>query len=160
MTIHQNFFQLAETDRNYPEVNMKPMNRWITYITCLAWITAGIGFAGDYGMGNGTAEDPYQIWTAEELDSIGQHPEDFSKHFILMSDIDLSQYDGQDGRPAFHIIAPDTDPREYSFQGTPFTELGRVYHHRYLFRFRICMGMDDRGRINRILQAVHSLGTF
>ena len=40
-----------------------------------------------------------------------------------MADIDLSGFDGKDGRPGFNIIAPDTDPsdQDSEFQGTPFS---------------------------------------
>ncbi|MDO5549906.1 MAG: GLUG motif-containing protein [Lachnospiraceae bacterium] len=40
--------------------------------------------------GSGTAEDPYQISTAEELDRIHDH---LTENFILISDIDLSGYE-------------------------------------------------------------------
>jgi hypothetical protein len=42
-----------------------------------------------YGGGSGTAEDPYQIATAEDLIALGETPEDCDKHFILTDDIDL-----------------------------------------------------------------------
>jgi hypothetical protein len=45
-----------------------------------------------YGGGSGTAEDPYQIWTAEQMNSIGADPNDWDKHFKLAADIDLSTY--------------------------------------------------------------------
>jgi hypothetical protein len=77
--------------------------------------------AGKYGGGSGTAEDPYQIWTAQQMNAIGTEPNDWSKHFRLMADIDLSGFDGRDGRPAFSIIAPDTDPAAYYYQGIAFT---------------------------------------
>jgi len=37
-----------------------------------------------------------------------------------MADIDLADYDGTHGRPAFRTVAPDTDPTQKDFQGTPF----------------------------------------
>jgi hypothetical protein len=42
-----------------------------------------------YGGGSGTAGDPYQIATAEDLIALGETPEDYDKHFILTADIDL-----------------------------------------------------------------------
>ena len=42
-----------------------------------------------YGGGNGTPDDPYQIATAEDLILMGESPEDYDKHFILTTDIDL-----------------------------------------------------------------------
>jgi len=47
-----------------------------------------------YGGGRGTPDDPYQIWTAEQLNTIGLNPADFTKHFKLMADIDMAAYTG------------------------------------------------------------------
>jgi len=76
---------------------------------------------GKYGGGSGTAEDPYQIWTPEQMNAIGTEPNDWGKHFKLMADIDLSGFDGKNGRPAFNIIAPDTKPALLYYQGIAFT---------------------------------------
>ncbi len=64
---------------------------------------------GKYGGGSGTADEPYQIWTAEQMNAIGAEPNDWDKHFKLMADVDLSAYDGSEGRPAFQIIALETN---------------------------------------------------
>jgi hypothetical protein len=76
-----------------------------------------------YGGGSGTAEDPYQIATAEDLILLGDSPQDYDKRFILTADIDLDP--NLPGRKVFDkaVIAPDTDPgdRWAEFQGTPFT---------------------------------------
>jgi len=53
-----------------------------------------------YGGGSGTAEEPYLIFTAQELNTIGANPADWGKHFKLMADIDLSDFAGS----AFNII--------------------------------------------------------
>jgi len=53
-----------------------------------------------YGGGRGTAENPYLIYTAEQMNAIGLHKEDWDKHFKLMADIDLSAYTGT----SFNII--------------------------------------------------------
>jgi len=53
-----------------------------------------------YGGGSGGANDPYLIYTAEQMNEIGLHREDWDKHFKLMADIDLSSYTGTD----FNII--------------------------------------------------------
>ena len=57
-----------------------------------------------YGGGTGTAEDPYLIYTAEQLNAIGLSFCDWDKHFKLMADINLSAFDGEDGRPVFNVI--------------------------------------------------------
>jgi hypothetical protein len=53
-----------------------------------------------YGGGTGEPNDPYLIYTAEQMNEIGLHEEDQSKHFKLMADIDLSAYSGT----AFNMI--------------------------------------------------------
>jgi hypothetical protein len=47
-----------------------------------------------YG-GEGTAEEPYLICTAAEMNEIGLYPDDWNKHFALMADINLSEYSGK-----------------------------------------------------------------
>ncbi|UCC99298.1 MAG: hypothetical protein JSW66_05310 [Phycisphaerales bacterium] len=42
-----------------------------------------------YSGGTGDPNDPYQIATAADLIALGETPEDYDKHFILTSDIDL-----------------------------------------------------------------------
>jgi len=53
-----------------------------------------------YGGGSGEPNDPYLIYTAEQMNTIGTEPNDWDKHFKLMADIDLSAYNGTD----FNII--------------------------------------------------------
>ena len=58
------------------------------------------GLHAKYGGGSGTADDPYLIYTAEQMNAVGAEPNDWDKHFKLMVDIDLSDYTGTD----FNII--------------------------------------------------------
>ncbi len=53
-----------------------------------------------YGGGNGEPNDPYLIYTAEQMNAIGADANDWDKHFRLMADIDLAAYTGTD----FNII--------------------------------------------------------
>lgn len=55
---------------------------------------------GQYGGGSGTVDDPYLICSAEQLNAIGLREEDWCRHFMLMADIDLSGYAGDQ----FHTI--------------------------------------------------------
>jgi hypothetical protein len=48
----------------------------------------------DVLMGTGTEDDPFLIYTSEELNMIGLLRCDWDKHFKLMADIDLSVYTG------------------------------------------------------------------
>jgi len=73
-----------------------------------------------YGGGSGTADDPYQLHTAEHLATIGQTPADWGKNFIVMADIDLTGYDESN----FHLIGkyvgashPDNEPYTGTFDG-------------------------------------------
>ena len=50
--------------------------------------------AGTYSSGDGSPENPYRIATAEDLNDIGKHPEDFNKCFLLVADINLAGYGG------------------------------------------------------------------
>ncbi len=49
-------------------------------------------FTQKYSGGDGSAQNPYQISTCEDLDSIGTHTEDHNKYFVLTNDIDLCDY--------------------------------------------------------------------
>ncbi len=69
----------------------------------------GIPFG--YGGGWGRPDNPYLIYTAEQLNAIGADPNDWGSHFKLMADIDLSQYKATD----FNIIGTG-----YYYPGTPF----------------------------------------
>jgi len=74
-----------------------------------------------YSGGSGTAEDPHQIATAEDLIALGETPDDYDKHFILTADIDLDP--NLPGGKVFNraVIAPDGNDVEDGFQGTYFT---------------------------------------
>jgi hypothetical protein len=55
----------------------------------------GIGDECDfgYGGGDGTLENPFQIWFDYDLETLDRNPENWDKHFILMRDIDLRYFD-------------------------------------------------------------------
>jgi hypothetical protein len=65
---------------------------WVGMLILIA--LQGFLCAIPYGGGTGTADDPYQIYTAEQMNTIGLNPSDWSKCFKLMTDIDLSVYTG------------------------------------------------------------------
>jgi hypothetical protein len=68
----------------------------LTFVIGLGFSLTSFTQAANYGGGSGTAEDPYQIWDPNQMNTIGLHPEDCvpGKHFKLMADIDLSAYMG------------------------------------------------------------------
>jgi len=51
-------------------------------------------FAASYGGGTGEPNSPYEIYDANQLNTIGLHIEDMDKCFILMNDIDISGFTG------------------------------------------------------------------
>ncbi len=87
-------------------------------IVLLAVIVLWIGSAADakYSGGTGEPNDPYRIATAEDLNDIGNHEEDWDKHFILVNDVDLAGYTGT----SFKIIGRyvnQFDPNNKPFTG-------------------------------------------
>lgn len=73
-------------------------------------------FAG----GAGTAEDPWQIATAEQLDRIR---DDLTAHYVLIDDIDLSAYDNWLPIGVFHSLSDAPEDAEvphpdYAFTGS------------------------------------------
>ena len=93
-------------------------------------IAEGLGYPRlsweKYSGGTGEPNDPYLIFTAEQMNAIGTEPKDWGKHFKLMADIELSGFDGKDGRPAFNAIGqydwPEGDWEPvYYVPGPPFT---------------------------------------
>ena len=98
-----------------------------SFVLCAAE-NAVINDSGSYGGGDGTAEDPYRIYTAEQLNVIGTRPNDWNKHFILMADIDLSEYQGE----TFHIIGSYTDSfNNQSFSGVFDGNNHAIYNFNY-----------------------------
>ena len=79
----------------------------------IAFCLVSIPAQAQYGGGTGEPNDPYLIYTAEQMNEIGLHEEDWNNHFKLMADIDLEAYTGTD----FNIIGYYVD---YS-DNKPFT---------------------------------------
>lgn len=66
--------------------------------------------------GDGRADNPYQIATAGQLESLGDYPELWDKSFLLTADVDMT---GRTYPTA--LIAPDADRSKSGFQGPPFS---------------------------------------
>ena len=102
-----------------PAWKYAPIVRTIPFLlaVCLVMFPAQAQYSG----GSGTPNDPYQIATAADLIALGETPDDYDKHFILTADIDLDP--NLPGRKVFDkaVIAPDTDPDKYYYQGVAFT---------------------------------------
>ncbi len=92
----------------------------VVVATTVLVLTLAASASAKYSGGTGVPNDPYQIATAADLIALGETPEDYDKHFILIADIDLNP--NLPGRKVFDkaVIAPDTDPVSRYFQGIPF----------------------------------------
>jgi hypothetical protein len=77
---------------------MRGKQNYTRWLLCVLFLT--LTAQAQYGGGSGTAEDPYLIYTSEQMNTIGAVMDDWDKHFKLMADIDLSGYTGTD----FNII--------------------------------------------------------
>lgn len=99
-----------------------------------------------YGGGTGESDLPYLIYTAEQLNALGQSPRDWDMHFRLMSDIDLLGF-------LYHraLIAPDTDSQRDRFQGTAFSGVFDGDSHK-ISHFTI-IGADYLGLFGRLESA-------
>ncbi len=71
---------------------MKSVCTRMVVISALIFCSVCLG--GTYSGGSGTAEDPYQIGTPEQMNAIGANPADWASHFVLMADLDMSVYTG------------------------------------------------------------------
>ncbi len=76
-----------------------------------------------YAGGTGEPNDPYLIYTAEQMNAIGSEPNDWDKHFRLVMDIDLAG-------PAdswFCLIGSEAHPFRGTFDGNGHTISGFTY---------------------------------
>jgi hypothetical protein len=60
----------------------------------LLWGLAVNVSTAKYSGGTGEPNDPYRVATAEDLNDIGNHIEDFNKCFVCVNDINLADYTG------------------------------------------------------------------
>jgi len=113
-------------------------------IVCLLSVSA----LAQYGGGTGGPNNPYLIYTAEQMNEIGLHEEHLDKHFRLMADIDLGGYTGQ----AFNLIgyvvrwnSADNRPFTGVFDGNGHTISNFNYtstNREYVGLFRFVKGED------------------
>ncbi len=89
----------------------------IIFVSVLITLLATCALAGTYSGGTGEPNDPYRIATAQDLNDIANHPEDCNKHFLLVADIDLSAYTGEE----FNIIGDAINPFIGVFDGNDHT---------------------------------------
>ena len=90
--------------------------QWAISLFLVMLYFSGLPAQAQYGGGSGEPNDPYLIYTAEQMNEIGAEPNDWDKHFKVMADIDLSGYSYDTA-----LIAPDTNNATGRFDGTSFT---------------------------------------
>ncbi|MFI4913001.1 MAG: GLUG motif-containing protein [Sedimentisphaeraceae bacterium JB056] len=78
-------------------------------------LTVNIDVYWPYSGGLGTEVSPCNIANPSDLQAIGEHPEDWSKHFVLTADINMSGYSFSQA-----LVAPDTEPSLGTHQGPRF----------------------------------------
>jgi hypothetical protein len=64
--------------------------RWALLTSFAVLASTGLPARAQYAGGAGTADDPYRIGTAEQLNAIGLREADWTKHFRLTADIDMN----------------------------------------------------------------------
>ncbi len=72
----------------------------VMVVVCGVIVALGSLAHAQYGGGSGEPNDPYLIYTPEQLQAIGADPNHWSKQFKLMADLDLTAYPGDE----FNII--------------------------------------------------------
>src|SRR4030043_606924 len=125
-------------DRKMCETSISNLLGKITVIVVIC--CCSLSAQAKYGGGTGEPNDPYLIYTSEQMNSIGADPCDWDKCFKLMADVDLGQFDGQDGREEFNMIGefvwqdPNTTPFTGVFEGNgntitnfTYTSTGIIY---------------------------------
>jgi hypothetical protein len=129
------------------------MSRYhILFILASGAILTSATPAGEFAGGTGTADDPYQIATAEQLNAIGADPALWGQHFRLNADIDLADYRGT----RFNVIGywrSDTDNKP--FTGVFDGDGHRMAGFTYTCRNRDCTGLfgyvaGPQARIERV----------
>jgi len=87
----------------------------ITVLATAVLVLAGTA-AAKYSGGTGEPNDPYRIASAEDLNDIGNYEEDWDKHFVLVSDVNLSGYTGTQFKSIGRYIEWN-DPNNKPFTG-------------------------------------------
>ncbi len=87
------------------------LNLIILLVTVVSAPAATLLVPGEakYSGGTGEPNDPYLIATAEDLNDIGNHEDDWDKHFLMVADINLADYTGNQ----FNIIGYFFDEHSY-----------------------------------------------
>ncbi|MHC4586932.1 MAG: hypothetical protein ACYS3N_20570, partial [Planctomycetota bacterium] len=111
-----------------------------------------------YGGGTGEPDDPYLIYTDRQMNTIGTNPNDWDKHFMLMADIDLSDFTGTDFNMIGYLNLNDSKPFTGVFDGNDHTISNFSYSSEAieatgLFGFGVGMEITNLGLIDPNVEA-------
>ncbi len=89
---------------------------WLVICCC------GLPAQAKYGGGTGEPNDPYLIYTAEQMNAIGADSNDWDKHFKLMANINLGGYTGTEFNIiGYYVFLSDSKPFTGVFDGNDHT---------------------------------------
>jgi hypothetical protein len=117
------------------------------FILAIITLSAGAAAEAKYSGGNGEPNNPYRIATAEDLNDIGNHTEDWDACFVLTDDINLSAYTGTQ----FKIIGPSyITPFSGVFDGNGHIISNFTYDSNNAERIGIFGFIDSGGDIRNV----------
>ncbi len=109
-------------------------------------LTIPYATAGTYSGGSGTAEDPYQIGTPDDILELSATPTDWSGHFLMIADVNMLGHTFDQA-----VIAPDMNKSGSGFQGMDFTGVFDGAGHRISnLAIQESFGVDYMGLFGRI----------
>jgi hypothetical protein len=95
---------------------MQKMKNHLILVSLAVVLFAGSFTDARYSGGTGDPNDPYRIATPQDLNDIGNHEDDWDKHFILVNDVNLAEYTGLQFKLIGRFIKP-SDPGNRFFTG-------------------------------------------
>ncbi len=122
------------TTPSQSEHSLQVGKRSLSFVLLLAVSSFGQVTDARFGGGTGAPDDPYLIYTAEQLNEIGADSQNMNKHFKLMADIDLGGYTGTD----FNIIGTSWSNL---FSGVFDGNGKRIYNFTYTSEDRDSIGL-------------------
>ncbi len=112
----------------------------------LVLLLSSFTHAAEYGGGSGTAEEPYEIWTPEQMNTIGLNPDDWGSHFKLMANIDMSIYTGTQ----YNIIGNSTTRFTGTFNGNGYVISNLTYSTTAVVMYVGLFGYTDNATITTL----------
>lgn len=141
-------------------MNQKMNRKILSILLIQIMLLSSIGFSPvsyaavgpDFAGGTGTAEDPWQIATALQLDNVRYYlgPENHDKHFILTADVDLDIYPFNAGE-GWQPIG-DWDSPDVYFYGN-FDGGGKTIRNLFVDQSDSSIAIDPAGLFGEVMNA-------